>query len=629
MSRDHRPAGRRAAMAAQLICLILPLCAAAAARAEPPAAYDLRDVAGDSYVTPIKTQLDGTCWAHAAVAAMESNLLVTGNWAADGQSGLPSLAEYHMDWWNGFNQWHNDDAPPQGTELAVHWGGDYLVAAAYAARGEGPVRNADGQSYGIAPPRMHWSFATWYPWHIEWYTLGADLSGIDALKQAVMDHGAVGTCLYWGAAGTFYRPATATHYQPQADARYPDHAVAIVGWDDAHPVAGAPGPGAWLCKNSLGSAWGDGGYFWVSYHDKWAARHPKLGAVSFRDVRRGAWEQVYYHDTHGWRGALSGVARAVNVFTATDHHDIAALSFVTTEDDVGYTATVYDRFEGGMLLEPLATVGGTFARRGMHTVELPSPAYVTPGNTFFVCLETSNAEQAYDATSEVNVLLGDVQSVAVVPSAADAGQSYYWNGSHWVDLTEYLPDANFCTKALAVPHAWAITLQFDSLFDDGPSPGWVFQNAEVATGDRHAAELTIVMTAENLPGEPYEVTLTDLEEAGFVFEPTSDPLVWLIRGGRADSTFAREQPYPILVEVFGQTSGGYGAGQAQVVLRRLGDADGDGSVGGADKQALNNRLNGVADPGIPARALDFDGDGSVGGADKLILNSCLNGSTVP
>ena len=196
-------------------------------------------------------------------------------------------------------------------------------------------------------------------------------------------------------------------------------------------------------RNSWGTHWGDGGYFYVSYYDSRIgyqgapAADQEANAVFCDAEPAGNFSGIYQYDPLGWTSSRgyprSDTAWFANDFSARDSDQLAAVSFYAAEP--GSTYTVYTSTVAAPTLTPAAS--GSFTEAGYHTVTLDSPQQLTTGGQFEVAVRLTTP--GYDFPIPVETKIAGYSS-----AAATSGESFMSaNGRTWDNLT----DANVCLKA--------------------------------------------------------------------------------------------------------------------------------------------------------------------------------------
>lgn len=388
------------------------------AKADPPTQYDLRTENG---LTSVKNQgVCGSCWSHAACGALES-------WLKINTAEIFDFSENNMKNNHGFLLDHCD-------------GGNNSMAAAYLARWDGPVLESEDpydpySSVPLDPTPPPQKLLTAAP---IFYYDGSDRTEV---QDAIMTYGALSTMMYWG--DPEYNSVDYTYYSTMPQ-YYENHMVAVVGWDDAKVVPGAPGVGAWICKNSWGTSWGESGYFYISYYDTLAVRE----CAAFIDlVAPGTYGNIYEYDPLGYTGSFGWqyVSYAANVFTAIADESIIAVGTYATADNTAYEITVYNSgISGGNFYNPVTTISGTFENAGYYMVDLPSAMNVTSGQQFSVTIRYQIP------VTTVYPIPAEAPSLDYAAPTASTGQSYVSsNGSGYIDLAGQTANANVCIKAIA------------------------------------------------------------------------------------------------------------------------------------------------------------------------------------
>ena len=198
--------------------------------------YDART---QGYVTPVRDQQCGNCWAYSAVGAYEGSYKkVNGSFINASEQQAVNCVD--GDCGGGFAykvmQWMVDLDKNLATETSIP-----DVGVDQACGGGTPVTSFYATDWGIVHPSGD----------------ASKIASVADIKEAMCKYGPIAasvqaTPLFQNYASGVFNEFASNYASPSSN-----HAIVLVGWDDDK--------GAWLMKNSWGTDWGEDGYMWIKY----------------------------------------------------------------------------------------------------------------------------------------------------------------------------------------------------------------------------------------------------------------------------------------------------------------------------------------------------------------------------
>jgi len=233
---------------------------------------------------------------------------------------------------------------------------------------------------------------------------GAAVPSADVLKSYIQTYGPIYAAMYAGNRDAWYtefQRYNGSYTLYYSGAGVPNHAVLIVGWDDDLSHAG--GKGAWIVKNSWGTAWGgacgygsERGYFTIAYG---SAQIGSYSSFLYQWQDSDPTRQLLYYDEAGYTGSLGyggKTAWGLCKFVASQDCSVERIEFWTLDATTDVDLYVYDTFSGTAPSALLASnLNNAFDLAGYHSVSLASPLRVSRGNDIYVVVKITDATSIY------------------------------------------------------------------------------------------------------------------------------------------------------------------------------------------------------------------------------------------
>ena len=357
--------------------------------------FNLNDL---GLVTPVKNQGSmGTCWAFGAAGAFESSYLIATGIELDiSENNIKSLCLPYSEY----------------GQTSTTEGGNMFTAAAYFVSWLGAINTTNDfyDELGKVSALQYGPDAV--------RTVNAVFINIkdrNAIKEYLTKYGAMNLFLY---GANSEDPSYSSTYHSVYNKQYGgDHYVTLVGWNDSfsknHFSTPAPGNGAWICKNSWGNNWGDGGYFYVSYYDKSLVSN----AVGFTFDNVEHYEKLYQNGIIGLHIFDEDYDTYGQIYTSENGDILAAVGTYFETSGSPYTISVY-------VNDCLAySQSGKSSHAGYETIKLNKYISVDENSTFEIRIKSPSVPYVKNSRS---ILMPNVNYIISDGKKIDLGSRNYY-----------------------------------------------------------------------------------------------------------------------------------------------------------------------------------------------------------